>query len=189
MRVRREVGVAILVLSLILIGVTAAIKQPTSAATRPNVLLIVTDDQIDRPRTVTAQIMRNLPGAGAARHTLHQRLRRELVVLPEPGEHPQRPIQPYQRCLDHRRSLQSASVAKPREFHPGDLAARAGYRTGLVGKYLNEYGATSGTTYIPTGWDDWHAIMNLNYPVNSGYYDYDLNENGQIVRSLHPRSA
>jgi N-acetylglucosamine-6-sulfatase len=65
----------------------------------------------------------------------------------------------------------------------------AGYRTGLVGKYLNEYGATSGTTYIPTGWDDWHAIMNLNYPVNSGYYDYDLNENGQIVRSLHPRSA
>lgn len=182
MRVRREVGVVILVLSLILIGVTAAIKQPTAAATRPNVLLIVTDDQIDRPRTVTAQIMPNVY--------------RELV---QQGTRFTNAFVTNSWCCPSRASILSGqyshtngvwtvggrySLPAWRNHENSTLATwlhGAGYRTGLVGKYLNEYGATSGTTYIPPGWDDWRAIMNLNYQVNSGYYDYDLNENGQIV--------
>ena len=40
----------------------------------------------------------------------------------------------------------------------------AGYRTGLVGKYLNEYGTNGDSspkddpTYIPPGWSDWQAL-------------------------------
>lgn len=33
----------------------------------------------------------------------------------------------------------------------------AGYRTGLVGKYLNGYGLGGTTGYVPPGWDDWHG--------------------------------
>lgn len=51
----------------------------------------------------------------------------------------------------------------------------AGYRTAMVGKYLNGYGERGGTTYVPPGWDRWHATMSLDY------FDYQLNENGRVV--------
>jgi N-acetylglucosamine-6-sulfatase len=38
----------------------------------------------------------------------------------------------------------------------------AGYRTGLFGKYLNGYGATTVPTTPPPGWDDWFAFKQLN---------------------------
>jgi arylsulfatase A-like enzyme len=34
----------------------------------------------------------------------------------------------------------------------------AGYRTGLVGKYLNGYGTGTLENYIPPGWDSWHSF-------------------------------
>jgi N-acetylglucosamine-6-sulfatase len=49
----------------------------------------------------------------------------------------------------------------------------AGYRTALIGKYLNEY---NNTTYIPPGWDKWFAT----FTVTHDYFDYDLNDNGTI---------
>jgi arylsulfatase A-like enzyme len=52
----------------------------------------------------------------------------------------------------------------------------AGYRTALVGKYLNGYAGTR----IPPGWDEWIAINT----GDSGdrYTDYSLNANGRTVR-------
>ncbi|MFB4317462.1 sulfatase [Actinomadura sp. 21ATH] len=56
----------------------------------------------------------------------------------------------------------------------------AGYRTGLMGKYLNGYqpdDAQGGPRpYVPPGWDEWHVAGN-------GYqeYGYNLNENGKLV--------
>ena len=46
----------------------------------------------------------------------------------------------------------------------------AGYRTVLIGKYMNDYEGTQ----VPPGWDDWHA-------VSGNYTSHDLNENGKIV--------
>ena len=42
----------------------------------------------------------------------------------------------------------------------------AGYRTGLVGKYLNEFGGSA----KPPGWDIWHSFVGS----NGSYYDYQL---------------
>ncbi|HEX2183007.1 MAG TPA: sulfatase [Rubrobacteraceae bacterium] len=52
----------------------------------------------------------------------------------------------------------------------------AGYRTVLVGKYMNGYD----TTYVPPGWDEWYGIA-------GNYTSTDLNENGEIV-SYDPES-
>ncbi len=57
---------------------------------------------------------------------------------------------------------------------------RAGYRTALVGKYLNGYGedAYGGPLQIPAGYSDWVAV--LPEGKTSGY-DYELNINGELV--------
>jgi arylsulfatase A-like enzyme len=49
----------------------------------------------------------------------------------------------------------------------------AGYRTALVGKYLNGY--AKAPTYVPPGWSTWAAL------VQTKYYDYDLNLDGSLV--------
>jgi arylsulfatase A-like enzyme len=38
----------------------------------------------------------------------------------------------------------------------------AGYRTGLIGKYLNGY-STKRTSWVPPGWDVWNALTTLDY--------------------------
>src|SRR5215211_978940 len=50
---------------------------------------------------------------------------------------------------------------------------KAGYRTALIGKYLNEY---ANTTYKPPGWDKWFATFALTFD----YFNYDVNDNGTI---------
>ncbi len=54
---------------------------------------------------------------------------------------------------------------------------RAGYRTALLGKYLNGYPSTDvGPNYVPPGWDEWYAGQEGAY----NQFNYDLNENGKI---------
>jgi N-acetylglucosamine-6-sulfatase len=70
----------------------------------------------------------------------------------------------------------------------------AGYYTGLIGKYLNDYGLTDTNTgdsvpacqEVPPGWDEWYGLVDNKARPN----DYALNENGQVVmygtRTLPP---
>lgn len=51
----------------------------------------------------------------------------------------------------------------------------AGYRTALVGKYLNGYVAEKDV--VPTGWSDWYVAGSAAHPS----YNYWLNENGKPV--------
>jgi arylsulfatase A-like enzyme len=51
---------------------------------------------------------------------------------------------------------------------------RAGYRTGLVGKYLNAFRGSSN----PPGWSIWHSFIG----TNGSYYDYELlNARGSLT--------
>jgi N-acetylglucosamine-6-sulfatase len=57
----------------------------------------------------------------------------------------------------------------------------AGYRTGLFGKYLNEYPWGRGAGYVPPGWSDWSA-----FTPDAAYYDYTLiGEDGSRRRYGH----
>jgi arylsulfatase A-like enzyme len=55
---------------------------------------------------------------------------------------------------------------------------RAGYATAHVGKFLNGYGKADATE-VPLGWTEWYgSIDNSTYRM----YGYRLNENGTVVR-------
>ena len=49
-----------------------------------------------------------------------------------------------------------------------------GYRTVLLGKYLNGYPLT---THVPPGWDEWYGVAG-----GINFFNYTLNENGDLVR-------
>jgi arylsulfatase A-like enzyme len=53
----------------------------------------------------------------------------------------------------------------------------AGYLTGLVGKYLNNY-PWGGPSFVPPGWDRWFAKENAN--ESTAYYDYDVVDRGIV---------
>jgi N-acetylglucosamine-6-sulfatase len=62
---------------------------------------------------------------------------------------------------------------------------RAGYRTAMMGKYLNGYlqgplRSPVPGTYVPPGWDEWD-VAGWGYPE----YNYPLNENGRVRRFGH----
>lgn len=52
---------------------------------------------------------------------------------------------------------------------------QGGYRTALIGKYLNDYEEVGGTEAAP-GWDAWHALFG-----DPAYFGYQLNEDGKVV--------
>src|SRR5262245_43061007 len=54
---------------------------------------------------------------------------------------------------------------------------RAGYTTVHLGKYLNGYGSAR-PLEIPPGWSEWYGSTD---PSTYRYYNYQLNENGKLV--------
>ena len=91
-----------------------------------------------------------------------------------------------------------------RAFHDrGTIATalrRSGYRTALVGKYLNGYGeqtrrdGSPSLRYVPPGWTDWYAAFDppRGNPIPGGTYNYldqPLNHNGRIELHRHRYST
>lgn len=59
----------------------------------------------------------------------------------------------------------------------GPWLKAAGYRTGIFGKYQNDYPTSRPETFVPPGWDDWRVVMS----DRTAYNDYyTLNENGVL---------
>jgi N-acetylglucosamine-6-sulfatase len=142
---------------------------------RPNVVVLMTDDQ-------TLESMRVMPGV------------RRLLV--DRGTTFTRSFVSFALCCPSRATFLTGQYAhnhgvlgnRPptggygrldrRETLPVWLR-RAGYRTMHVGKFLNRYGQDLGPYHVPPGWDDWHGSVD---PFTYEYYGTMLNENG-VLRS------
>jgi N-acetylglucosamine-6-sulfatase len=57
----------------------------------------------------------------------------------------------------------------------------AGYKTVMLGKYLNQYPGKQKRSHMPPGWDEWYAVSGL----KERYFNASLNENGRLVSYGH----
>jgi N-acetylglucosamine-6-sulfatase len=142
---------------------------------KPNIILILTDDQRADSLGVMPNVRRLLAARGV---TFTNAFTTTSLCCPSrtstlTGQ--------YSRHTDVLSNWPPDGGAPA--FHDGSTVAtwlhRAGYTTGLVGKYLNQY-ELLGRRYIPPGWDEWDVYASqpeLNY-----YGGYTLNENGSLVR-------
>ena len=159
MRVR---GLVLLVLAT---GVLLALA-PAAHAARPNVVVVLTDDQRWDTLSAMPTVRSELVGKGVT-------FSNAFVVNP--------------LCCPSRASLLTGRYSHStriytngafRLFDDSSTLAtwlrRAGYRTGFFGKYLNSYAGT----YVPPGWSRWVAFSPANV---DNYFDYRLNVNGSLV--------
>jgi N-acetylglucosamine-6-sulfatase len=142
----------------LLIGLAAAaLALPASAAGRPNVVVVMTDDQ----RADTVGYMPNVLGLDG---TVYERAYA---------------VQPL--CCPSRASfltgqyphahLIRTNTPDPERVHELEAAAlpvwldAAGYHTGYAGKYLNGY--PYGGPYVPPAWDEWYAMLGDGDPATN----------------------
>ncbi|MDQ3890268.1 MAG: sulfatase-like hydrolase/transferase [Actinomycetota bacterium] len=152
-----SVGIALLSLA------SPALAEAQRAPERPSIVLVLTDDQ--RWDTLSPDVLPTVE--------------RELVAR---GVSFRNAFVPNPLCCPSRASIltgkysHSTGVYTNRAPHGGVRAFdasstiatwlhRAGYRTALVGKYLNQYRGTA----VPPGWDYWNVFAG-----RPGYYDYSL---------------
>jgi N-acetylglucosamine-6-sulfatase len=155
--------------------VTFAVPYPATSA--PNIVVIMTDDQRDAdplermPHTESLMVEQGLrftnsfavnPVCCASRVTFltGQYSHNNNVWDNQPGERPGG----FQDFMGDDNTVACWTQA-------------AGYRTALIGKYLNGYGRKKSRHYIPPCWNYWWGLTK---PFR--YYDYEVNDNGTVKR-------
>lgn len=153
------------------VGNFVAMAGPSQAdaTTRPNVVLVMTDDQ-------TVESLSSMP-ALTGRHDLTWF---DQAVAEVPLCCPSRATLLTGR-YSHNTGVQYNSDAEA--FDDSSTLATwlddAGYHTAMVGKYFNGYPWQRGDTYVPPGWDDWYGIVGGS--EDTAYYGYVVNDNGTLV--------
>jgi N-acetylglucosamine-6-sulfatase len=148
-------------------------QAQSSPALRPNVVMIMTDDQ-------TLESMRVMPNVKA--------------LLADQGVTFDNSFVSYSLCCPSRATYLTGQYAHNHGVW-GNSAPnggyykldstntlpvwlnRAGYQTMHIGKYLNGYG-TRNAKEVPPGWGLWYGSVD---PTTYRYYNYTLNENGNTV--------
>lgn len=177
---RSVVALAVLALALVAAGCEGSGDDPAAAEaerSRPNFVVVMTDDQALDTMRAMPFTRRALGGKG--------------VVF-------QNAIASFPLCCPSRATFLTGRYAHNHgviDNHPpeGGYAQldkrrtlpvwlqRSGYETAFVGKYLNGYGTpeNGGETDVPPGWTEWLALPPKG---DKRSYEYDLNENGELVR-------
>ncbi len=162
-------------------GGSPAAPTPTPTPTpfaRPNLVLVLTDDldvpsyqELPRLRDVLARQGLSFSHAYVT-HPVCAPSRASILTGQYSHSHGIRGNAPPEGGWPVFRAHEGATIAV--------WLKAAGYRTSLVGKYLNHYPKNASTSYIPPGWDDWYGHLSA---IEDGrYFNYWVNDNGQVSR-------
>jgi N-acetylglucosamine-6-sulfatase len=171
---------------IVAIGVTAVAAGPASGAMdppllreppgpRPNVVVVMTDDQTQASLGVMANVESQLVERGT---TFANNFTNWPLCCPSRATF-------YTGQYAHNHHVLGNSAPDggfPRLNDSSTLPVwlqQAGYQTVHVGKYLNGYGeGASDPAYVPPGWNEWYAATS---GTTQSVYDYVLNQNGTLV--------
>jgi len=162
---------------------------------RPNFILIVTDDQAADTLAFMPTLQRFLVGGGT---TFAQAFSPTPLCCPARAT-----LLRGQYAHNHLVKSNDGTSGGFPQFHvTGDekstLATwlhNEGYRTSLIGKYFNAYPEGlvppegfdfPARDYVPPGWDDWYALIDIPDNKHADPYDmygYQINHNGVVVQS------
>jgi arylsulfatase A-like enzyme len=150
----------------------AAVAPSTVASSKPNFVVILTDDQ----RWDTLSAMPNVRSLLGGHGVTFERsfVSTSLCCPSRAGLLTGR----YSRNLGVYSDLppNGGAVSFDDSSTLATWLKEAGYATGFVGKYLNDYQAIK--RHIPPGWDEWAAIASR---PTTRYQNYTLNQNGRFV--------
>ena len=156
----------------------SATSAPTTGSKRPNVLFVLTDD-LDLGEVAQ---MPNVKKLLAAQGTSFSHYYASVSLCCPSRSTTLRGQYSHNTGVEtnggtnggfetaHRLGLESSTI--------GTWMQAAGYRTALIGKYLNGYPDTVAETYVPPGWNEFDSAAAGN-PYSE--YRYTLNENGRLV--------
>ena len=167
-RAAGPLGLALLLMLPVTVR-SAPVPDPDPAAERPNIVLVLTDDQSADMVEDVMPYLASKPGGSWVEFT------DAFVNVPF--------------CCPSRASILTGRYAHNHGIQGSNGAGLddsstiatwlddVGYRTGIVGKYLNGYpfAAQKPPDYIAPGWDYWAVFDEVDH------YDYSLNENGTAV--------
>jgi arylsulfatase A-like enzyme len=145
----------------------------TSAIGRPNVVVIMSDDQTVEEMRVMPQTLSLIGNAGTTfpRNVVTYSLccpsRSTFLTGQDPHNHGIRANEPPAGGFSLFDKTNTLAV----------WLQTAGYITGHVGKYLNGYGEID-SLEIPPGYTEWYAPVGM---LAYNYFKYKLNENGKLV--------
>ena len=169
---RRSRGLAAAAIGLITLLVVAAPAVAKDRAERPNVIVVMADDQDFRSLSAMPQT-RKLIGRQGTR--FEQAIVNFPLCCPSRATFLSGQYAHNHGVIWNNAPLGGYSKLDGTQTVPVWLQ-RAGYRTIHIGKYLNEYGEAD-PLEIPPGWSDWHGGVD---PSTYDYYGYTLNNNGKL---------
>lgn len=150
---------------------------------RPNIILILTDDQPND----TVQFMPTVRNI-----LLKDGVNFENAFITTPLCCPSRSsILTGQYVHNHKVYTNKTPQGGAPKFDDTSTVAiwiqNAGYTTAYFGKYLNEYDLLDPAGYVPPGWNEWGAFLDKNIVAddNTGsstfYENFSVSENGRII--------
>jgi N-acetylglucosamine-6-sulfatase len=168
----------LLIILLLLIGIVITIiflRYPTiirnnaQTASKPNFLVIMTDDQRWDEMETLPTVTERLASRGA---TFTNGFITNPLCCPSRSS--------FLSSLYSHNTNVWGNNGDPRggwqEFRDNEAETiavwmrNAGYKTGLFGKYMNGYGNAA---FVPPGWSNWFAMVG-----GQGFYDYVMSDNG-----------
>jgi N-acetylglucosamine-6-sulfatase len=168
--VRGRLALAVLAALAFVAG--GAAEPEAATATRPNILVLETDDQTLEEMAVLPNVRRLIGEQGV---TFDDNFDSFSLCCPSRatfltgqyshnnGVRGNAPPQGGYQTLDKSNTL-------------AVWLQRGGYYTIHLGKFLNGYGRQN-PTEIPAGWSEWHGAVD---PTTYRYYNYTLNEGGTL---------
>jgi arylsulfatase A-like enzyme len=152
---------------LLLLALTPA------AAAKPNIVVLMTDDQTLASMSVMPKTRELLGGRGT---TFTRSFVNFSLCCPSRATLFTGQYAHNHGVLGNRPPLGGYTRLDKSEWLPNWLQ-RAGYHTVHLGKFLNGYGRDSPPTEVPPGWTEWYGSVD---PSTYRFYNYTLNENGTL---------